>query len=52
MKSQAERPVKFATYLTPRVVKALRRFSVDQGYCIYQVVEAALKKCLPQKYYY
>lgn len=51
MEGKAERLVKFATYLTPQAAKALRRFAVDQGYPVYQVVEAALKKCIPKKYF-
>lgn len=46
-----EKPKKFGTYLTATTAKAVRRFAVEREYRVCHVIEAALKKCLPKKYF-
>ena len=43
--------VKFTTYLPRRTVKALKRFAVEKELSFMAVVEAALVKALPLKYF-
>lgn len=46
-----ERPLKFSSYLSPCTAKALRRFAVEREYPVYRVLEAALRKCIPDEYF-
>lgn len=43
--------IKFTTYLPKRTVKALKRFAVEKEVSYMAVVEAALVKALPIKYF-
>lgn len=42
---------KYTTYLTPETAKALKRFAVERGYKECTIVEAALKKNIPERYF-
>ena len=43
--------VKFTTYLPRRTVKALKHFAVEREVNLMQVVDVALVKALPGKYF-
>ncbi len=40
-----------STYLTPHTIRALRLFAFERETPIYAVIEAALKKCIPDRYF-
>jgi hypothetical protein len=40
-----------STYLTPHTIQALRLFAFEKDTPICAVIEAALKKCIPARYF-
>ena len=42
---------RYTTYFDRDTLMALRRFSTEKRLPIYSVIEAALKKCIPKKYW-
>lgn len=42
---------KYTTYFAKDTLMALKRFAVEKQIPIYAVIEAALKKCIPEKYW-
>ena len=46
-----EKKRKYTTYLTRATLMALRRFAVEKETAECDIVEAALKKCLPDQYW-
>ncbi len=49
--SKTDPLIKFSSCLPASTAKALRRFAADQGYPVYQIIAAALKKCLPPEFF-
>jgi hypothetical protein len=43
--------VKYTTYLTREAVKALKRIAVEKEINDYEVIEAALRRAIPEKYW-
>ena len=50
-KEKKMQPRRFSTYLTPHTIRALRLFAFERETPIYSVIEAALKKCIPARYF-
>ena len=46
-----KKPRRFTTYLFDDTRKALKRFAVEKELSEYEVIEAALRKCIAAKYY-
>jgi hypothetical protein len=46
-----EKKIKYTTYLTREAVKALKRFAVEKEINDYEVIEAALRRAIPEKYW-
>lgn len=42
---------KYGTYITPETKKALKRFALEKNVPAYRVIQDALKKCIPEKYW-
>ncbi|MGI5927013.1 MAG: hypothetical protein ACOX8A_07520 [Thermacetogeniaceae bacterium] len=40
-----------STYLTPQTIRALRLFAFEKERPLCAVIEAALKKCIPDRYF-
>ena len=40
-----------STYLTPQTIRALRLFAFEKERPLCAVIEAALKKCIPARYF-
>ena len=43
--------IKYSTYIACDVVQAVKNFAHIKGVSANYVIEAALRKCLPEKYY-
>lgn len=48
-KEKKEKPQKFSTYMSASTRLALKRFAVEKGVYEYEIIDAALRKCLPKK---
>ena len=46
-----KKPRRFTTYLFDDTRKALKRFAVEKELSEYEVIEAALRKCVPGKFF-
>lgn len=42
---------KYSTYLTAEAKQAVKNFAHDKKVAANRVIEAALKKCIPEKYW-
>lgn len=51
MKKKPPKKTRIMTYLEPDTWKATRRLAFEREVPIYQVIESALKKCIPEKYW-
>ncbi len=49
-KNEVDR-VKYSTYISIDILRAVKNLAHTKGVTANQVVEAALRKCLPEKYY-